>query len=122
MNMSHVYESGTVVDDRGCLEKRVFAVFKGNVCLLIAFVFLPGFSLNIHYLYHGTSAPFVLICDEGLDERLSRSGRFGRGIYFRLCYSVVSFDFFELVIKYLSNHLFLYFYSFCFVEIKGTGT
>jgi len=46
-------------------------------------MFFSGFSLNVHYLYHGTTAPFVQICDEGLDERLGRSGRFGRGIYFR---------------------------------------
>lgn len=42
----------------------------------------PGSSLNIQYFYHGTTAPFEQICDEGLDERLSRSGRFGSGIYF----------------------------------------
>jgi len=50
-----------------------------------------GFALNVQYLYHGTTAPFVQICDEGLDERLSRSGRFGRGIYFR---SVLLLSFF----------------------------
>lgn len=43
---------------------------------------MEGFALNIQSLYHGTTAPFDQICDEGLDERLSRPGRFGRGIYF----------------------------------------
>lgn len=40
------------------------------------------FKLNIQNLYHGTTAPLADICDEGLDVRLSRKGRFGRGIYF----------------------------------------
>ena len=42
-----------------------------------------GFEPNITQLYHGTTAKKELICEEGLDERLGRTGRFGRGIYFR---------------------------------------
>jgi len=41
-----------------------------------------GYQLNMRSLYHGTSAPLEQICDEGLDQRLSRAGRFGQGIYF----------------------------------------
>jgi len=60
----------------------LFALKLCDSCLIML-CFLSEFKLNIHYLYHGTTAPFLRICDEGLDERLSRSGRFGRGIYFR---------------------------------------
>ncbi|XP_069132372.1 uncharacterized protein [Argopecten irradians] len=42
----------------------------------------PGFDLNIRYLYHGTKADKTRICEEGLDQRLSRMGYFGKGIYF----------------------------------------
>ncbi|XP_060081815.1 uncharacterized protein LOC132561101 [Ylistrum balloti] len=42
----------------------------------------PGFDLNIRYLYHGTKADKSRICEEGLDQRLSRMGYFGKGIYF----------------------------------------
>lgn len=41
-----------------------------------------GFTENILHLYHGTTANLDHVCDEGLDERLSRKGRFGKGIYF----------------------------------------
>lgn len=41
-----------------------------------------GFNLNVQYLYHGTSENLERICHEGLDERLSTNGHFGRGIYF----------------------------------------
>ncbi|XP_053374203.1 uncharacterized protein LOC123531352 [Mercenaria mercenaria] len=40
------------------------------------------FSPNIRYLYHGTSVEKDRICEEGLDQRLSRMGYFGKGIYF----------------------------------------
>jgi len=66
----------------GCVCSYKFAVRLPRQCSVDTAV-LPGFSLNVQYLYHGTTAPFEQICDEGLDERLSRSGRFGRGIYFR---------------------------------------
>ena len=42
-----------------------------------------GHDLNELLLYHTTSASKEVICEEGLDQRLSRQGRFGRGIYFR---------------------------------------
>lgn len=42
----------------------------------------PGEDLNICYLYHGTSVDKTCICEEGLDQRLSRMGYFGKGIYF----------------------------------------
>jgi len=42
-----------------------------------------GRDLNEMLLYHTTSASKEVICEEGLDQRLSRQGRFGRGIYFR---------------------------------------
>lgn len=42
----------------------------------------PGEDLNIRYLYHGTSVNKTCICEEGLDQRLSRMGFFGKGIYF----------------------------------------
>ncbi|KAK3591964.1 hypothetical protein CHS0354_031472 [Potamilus streckersoni] len=41
-----------------------------------------SFSPNICYLYHGTSVEKSRICEEGLDQRLSRMGYFGKGIYF----------------------------------------
>lgn len=41
-----------------------------------------GFNRNIRYLYHGTSVAKERICEEGLDQRLSRMGYFGKGIYF----------------------------------------
>ena len=42
-----------------------------------------GRDLNETLLYHTTSASKEVICEEGLDQRLSRQGKFGRGIYFR---------------------------------------
>ncbi|XP_061186073.1 uncharacterized protein LOC133194115 [Saccostrea echinata] len=39
-------------------------------------------DLNVRYLYHGTSVDKTCICEEGLDQRLSRMGYFGKGIYF----------------------------------------
>ena len=42
-----------------------------------------GRDLNEMLLYHTTSASKEVICEEGLDQRLSRKGRFGFGIYFR---------------------------------------
>lgn len=41
-----------------------------------------GFNMNIKYLYHGTKVDKSRICEEGLDQRLSRMGFFGKGIYF----------------------------------------
>lgn len=41
-----------------------------------------GFDLNIQYLYHGTNVDLERLCEEGLDQRLSRMGYFGKGIYF----------------------------------------
>lgn len=41
------------------------------------------FDLNERLLYHTSRADTRVICEEGLDQRLSRSGNFGRGIYFR---------------------------------------
>lgn len=41
-----------------------------------------GFNVNIRYLYHGTKVDKSRICEEGLDQRLSRMGYFGKGIYF----------------------------------------
>ncbi|KAK7500734.1 hypothetical protein BaRGS_00007978 [Batillaria attramentaria] len=40
------------------------------------------FELNERYLYHGTQADRLRLCEEGLDARLSFQGCFGRGIYF----------------------------------------
>ncbi|CAL1530918.1 unnamed protein product [Lymnaea stagnalis] len=42
----------------------------------------PNFQLNEKYLYHGTSAKKLFICEEGLDSRMSKQGCFGKGIYF----------------------------------------
>ncbi|KAK3592762.1 hypothetical protein CHS0354_003195 [Potamilus streckersoni] len=36
---------------------------------------------NIRYLYHGTCIEISRICEEGLDQRLSRTGQFGKDIY-----------------------------------------
>ena len=41
------------------------------------------YDLNEVLLYHTSRAAMSTICAEGLDMRLSRSGNFGRGIYFR---------------------------------------
>lgn len=41
-----------------------------------------GFNMNIKYLYHGTKVDKSRVCEEGLDQRLSRMGFFGKGIYF----------------------------------------
>ena len=40
-------------------------------------------SCNERFLYHTSRAEVSIICEEGLDPRLSRSGLFGTGIYFR---------------------------------------
>ena len=55
------------------------------------------FNLNEELLFHTSRSPSKSICSEGLDMRLSRTGFFGKGIYFRysgvlvllsvLCYS-----------------------------------
>lgn len=39
-------------------------------------------DVNMQLLYHTTRAKAPVICEEGLDLRLSRNGRFGNGIYF----------------------------------------
>ncbi|KAH3699455.1 hypothetical protein DPMN_074411 [Dreissena polymorpha] len=39
-------------------------------------------DVTVKYLYHGTSADKAKLCEEGLDQRLSRMGYFGKGIYF----------------------------------------
>lgn len=41
------------------------------------------FQLNEQILYHCSRADKSVLCTEGLDARLSLSGSFGRGIYFR---------------------------------------
>lgn len=41
-----------------------------------------GFEVNERLLYHTSKADKVVICEEGLDQRLSRAGNFGAGIYF----------------------------------------
>ena len=41
-------------------------------------------NVNEKFLYHTTRSQVSVICEEGLDQRLSRSvGNFGNGIYFR---------------------------------------
>ena len=42
-----------------------------------------GYQVNETLLFHTTSAAVSVICSEGLDQRLSRKGRFGSGVYFR---------------------------------------
>ena len=42
-----------------------------------------GYKLNEAWLYHTTSAPVEVICEEGLDPRLAHVGCFGSGTYFR---------------------------------------
>ncbi len=42
-----------------------------------------GFTANETLLYHTSRADKAIICEEGLDQRLSRAGLFGSGIYFR---------------------------------------
>ena len=42
-----------------------------------------GYSVNEKLLFHTSSAAVSVICSEGLDQRLSRKGRFGSGVYFR---------------------------------------
>ncbi|XP_022083648.1 uncharacterized protein LOC110975438 isoform X2 [Acanthaster planci] len=53
-------------------------------------------EVNEVYLFHGTTADKEQICHEGLDQRLSRIGYFGRGIYFsndpRKCVSYTQGD------------------------------
>lgn len=44
---------------------------------------MVGSDINVENLYHGTTAPLDMICEEGLDTRLSHKGHFGQGIYFR---------------------------------------
>ena len=45
-----------------------------------------SYSVNEKLLYHTSSASVPAICGEGLDQRLSRKGRFGNGVYFRFVY------------------------------------
>ncbi|XP_071102685.1 uncharacterized protein [Haliotis cracherodii] len=40
------------------------------------------FDVNARYLYHGSAANKMILCEEGLDARLGMSGCFGKGIYF----------------------------------------
>ena len=40
-------------------------------------------DVNEQLLYHTSRATIPVICEEGLDHRLSMNGHFGRGIYFR---------------------------------------
>ena len=40
-------------------------------------------DVNMQLLYHTSRAQPAVICEEGLDNRLSRDGNFGKGIYFR---------------------------------------
>jgi hypothetical protein len=41
-----------------------------------------GYDVHETWLYHTTNADTAVICEEGLDPRLSRAGCFGRGTYF----------------------------------------
>lgn len=50
-----------------------------------------GFDINEKLLYHTSKAEKGVICEEGLDQRLSSSGNFGRGIYFRYIYMYVMY-------------------------------
>ena len=43
-------------------------------------------DVNETLLYHTSAASVPVICGEGLDQRLSRKGRFGNGVYFRYIY------------------------------------
>ena len=43
-----------------------------------------AYNVNERMLYHTSSSSVDAICGEGLDQRLSRKGRFGNGVYFRL--------------------------------------
>lgn len=40
-------------------------------------------SVNEQLLYHTSRCSIAIICEEGLDARLSMNGNFGRGMYFR---------------------------------------
>ena len=53
------------------------------LCLLIDLImFCHLTAVNEVYLFHGSKGKKEDICHEGLDQRLSRIGHFGRGIYF----------------------------------------
>ena len=40
-------------------------------------------DVNERFLYHTSRSEVSVICEEGLDQRLSGKGNFGNGIYFR---------------------------------------
>ena len=61
---------------RLCFEKQLMLRERPNV--------------NEKFLYHTTRSQVSVICEEGLDQRLSRSvGNFGNGIYFRYYYNAL---------------------------------
>lgn len=55
--------------ERLCFEKQLMLRDRQNV--------------NEQLLYHTSRSSVPIICEEGLDVRLSRNGSFGSGIYFR---------------------------------------
>ena len=70
--------------NHACIRGVIFTISLH----FISFHFL---GVNEVYLLHGSKGNKDDICHEGLDQRLSRIGHFGRGIYFsndvRKCFS-----------------------------------
>ena len=65
--------------ERLCYEKRLMLRERSDV--------------NERFLYHTSKSKVSVICEEGLDQRLSGMGLFGHGIYFRYIVSVLDCEY-----------------------------
>ena len=75
------------LEDAGFVPQRLLRVQNMKLYRRLQFekqtMSEEGTSHNERLLYHTSSASVEAICGEGLDQRLSRKGRFGNGVYFR---------------------------------------
>ena len=75
------------LEDAGFVPQRLLRVQSMKLYRRLQFekqtMSEEGTPHNEMLLYHTSSASVEAICGEGLDQRLSRKGRFGNGVYFR---------------------------------------
>ena len=76
-------EAGFVVTSMERIQNETLWHRLQSECQLMLRGHHEGYDLNERLLYHTSRADKSVICEEGLDQRLSRCGHFGNGIYFR---------------------------------------
>lgn len=76
-------EAGYIVTSMERIQNETLWHRLQSECQLMLRGRHEGYDLNERLLYHTSRADKSVICEEGLDQRLSRCGHFGNGIYFR---------------------------------------